>query len=517
MKRHLAILAAALALGAVPAAAQTAPVVNTGQGKISGTSDTGVERFLGVPYGADTGGANRFRRARPAAPWASIRRATAFGHRCPQPPLNKPGALITFSELPTSEDCLNLNIWAPAKGRNRPVMVWLHGGGFGFGSSADPYYDGSNLAKKEGVILVSINHRLNGFGYLNLGPEAGGDFDFNPGQQDIVLALEWVRDNIARFGGDPKNVTVFGQSGGGGKISSLLAMPAGHGLFAKAIIQSGADPRNRTIKESVAVRDKVLAAAGLKPDEVLKLRELSTEKLVEIFAKVGILSYGPVVDGSVIPTHPYDPVANTVSADVPLLIGTTHDEATAVLAKDPSWMSIDDAKAGLLAMMLTGPEKAKDGVALYKRHMPGDPPRQIIARMMTDKMFTHTAAMLADRKAGQPAPVYKYRVDWRSPTLDGELRAPHGTDIPFVFDSLGPDDKLVGNGESQARMTELMRRSFAAFARTGNPNVKGYPAWPRYDATRRAIFIFDDPPSVTYNPDPELRAFWESLDAAAKK
>jgi para-nitrobenzyl esterase len=239
--------------------------------------------------------------------------------------------------------------------------------------------------------------------------------------------------------------------------------------------------------------------------------------MAEIFAKVGILSYAPVVDGTVIAMHPYDPVANPVSAGVPLLIGTTHDEATAVLAKDPSWMSIDDGKAGLLAMMLTGPENAKEGMALYKRHMPGDPPRQVLARMMTDKMFTQTAAVLADRKSGQPAPVYKYRVDWRSPTLGGELRAPHGTDIPFVFDSLGPDDRLVGKGESQGRMTELMRRSFAAFARTGNPNVKGYPAWPKYDAARRATFVFDDPPSVVYNPDPELRAFWDKVDAATKK
>ncbi|RYD64642.1 MAG: carboxylesterase/lipase family protein [Sphingomonadales bacterium] len=443
--------------------------------------------------------------------------ATAFGNRCPQPALNKPGALFVFSELPTSEDCLNLNIWAPAKGKKHSVMLWIHGGGFGFGSSADPNYDGSSLARKEGVILVSINHRLNGFGYFNLGPDAAGDFDANPGQQDIVLALQWVRKNIARFGGDPGNVTVFGQSGGGGKISSLLAMPAAKGLFAKAIIESGSDPYSRTVEESIAVRDKVLAAAGLKPGEVRKLRDLPTEKLTELFAKVGILSYGPVLDAVVQPTHPYGPVPNPVSADVPLLLGTTRDEATSVLAADPNWPMLDDARLGMFAMALTGPDFAQEAVALYRKLAPADRPMHLLARIMTDKMFTQTAAVLADRKAAQPAPVYKYRIDWRSPVLGGDLRSPHGVEIPFLFDSLKPGDRLVGNGASQARMTELVRSSFAAFARSGNPSISGHPAWPRYDSKLRATYIFDDPPSVIHDPDPELRAFWNKVDAAKNR
>ncbi|MES2989127.1 MAG: carboxylesterase/lipase family protein [Pseudomonadota bacterium] len=507
------MLIAALTLGALPATAQT---VTTRHGPVSGTSSDGVNRFLGIPYGADTGGENRFRKAKPAADWATTLPATEFGKRCPQPVIDKPNSLIRFANLPVSEDCLNLNVWAPAKAKKRPVMVWLHGGGYGFGSSADPYYDGTNLAKKEGVVLVSINHRLNGFGYLNLGPEAAGQFDANIGVQDIVLALQWVRANIAKFGGDPKNVTVFGQSGGGGKISVLMAMPAAKGLFAKAIIESGSDPRIRTPQEAIEVRDKVLAAAGLKPGEALKLRDLPMEKLVEIFSKVGVLSYWPYVDGAIVPTQPYDRVANPVSGDVALLVGTTRDEGNSVLATDPSFKQIDDAKAGMMAMMLTGPEYAAEAMALYKKHMPGEPARQIISRIMTDKMFSQTSAVLADAKSAQKAPVYKYRVDWRSPVLEGELRAGHGIEIPFVFDSLRPNDRLVGNGESQARMTELMRTSFANFARTGNPNVKGFPAWPRYDITQRATFIFNDPPSVIANPEPELRAFWDKTGAQKK-
>lgn len=513
MKTQIVLMAAASVL-ATPAAAQ---MVRTSHGPVSGTRSDGVERFLGIPYGADTGGAGRFRKAKPAADWVSTRAATEFGKRCPQPVIDKPNAIIGFSKLPVSEDCLNLNVWAPAKkSSKRAVMLWLHGGGYGFGSSADPYYDGTNLAKKEGVIVVSINHRLNGFGYLNLGPEAAGQFDANVGEQDIVLALQWVRDNIARFGGDPDNVTVFGQSGGGGKISALLAMPSGKGLFAKAIIQSGSDPRIRTPEESLTLRDKVLAAAGLKPGEALKLREMPLEKLIEVFNKVGVLNFWPFVDGAVVPTHPYDTAANPVSANVTLLVGTTRDEANSVLAPDQSFKAIDDAKAGMMAMMLAGPEYSKEAIALYQRYMPGEPARQIVSRIMTDKMFSWTAAKLADAKSAQKAPVYKYRVDWRSPMLDGEVRAGHGVEIPFVFDSLPEGDKLAGNGASQKRMTELMRGSFAAFARTGNPRAKGMPAWPRYDVAKRATFVFNDPPSLIYNPEPELRAFWDKVDAKKK-
>jgi para-nitrobenzyl esterase len=509
-------LGVALTALALPAAAQTAPVVQTAEGKVEGKRANGVSAFLGIPYGADTGGQNRFRAPKPAAPWTGVREATAFGDRCPQPPLNKPGALILFSDLPVSENCLSANVWTASTKGKRPVMVWIHGGGFGFGSSADKYYDGTALAGKEGVVVVSINHRLNGFGYLNLGPEAHGDFDQNVGQLDIVQALKWVRENIARFGGDPGNVTLFGQSGGAGKISVLLAMPAAHGLFQKAIIESGSDVHTNDVAASLGERDKVLAAFNLKPDEILKLRDMPMQALIDGFTKAGILLYHPVMDGTVLPTQPYDPVANPVSANIPLLLGTAHDEATSVLANNPIWPAMTDAQLPVMVGgLLTGPVDAAEGIALYKAHSPQDKAMHLFSSMMTDQMFTVNAMQMAERKSAQPAPVYLYRVDWHSPMRGGVLRSPHGVDLPFVFDTVAETEELVGRGPSQDRMTKLMRSTFAAFARTGNPNVKGsgYPLWPTYNARTRAVFVFNDPPSVIHNPDADLRAFWEKVAA----
>jgi len=512
------MLGAALA-AALPAAAR-APLVTVAQGQLAGKQNGKVSVFLGIPYGADTGGANRFRAPRPAPAWSGVRQATEFGNICPQPRINKPGALITFAELPVSEDCLSLNVWTPAtRAAKRPVMVWLHGGGFGFGSSADKYYEGTSLARDQGVVVVSINHRLNGFGYLNLGPEAAGGFDANPGQLDIVEALRWVRRNIAKFGGDPANVTVFGQSGGGGKLSAMLAMPSAKGLFQKGIIMSGSDPRATSVEESIEVRNKVLAALGLKPEEVLKLRDLPMQTLIDAFTKVGALAYHPWVDGVVMPTHPYDPVANPVSPEVPLMIGYTHDEANSVLVSNPVWPQINDANLATVVGLVTGPADVAEAIALYRKRMPGEQPKYLFSAMMTDQSFTVTAMTLAERKLAQPAPVYMYRVDWRSPVQGGLLRAPHAVDVPFIFGTVALSGELTGSGPSQDRMTAMMQATFASFARTGDPNFKGspYPAWPRYDLARRQVFIFNDPPSVIRIADPELVAFWAKVARNKKK
>ncbi|MEZ0242989.1 MAG: carboxylesterase/lipase family protein [Sphingomonas sp.] len=514
-------LGAALAATALPAAAQTAaPTVTLTQGKVAGKYNGPVSAFLGIPYGADTGGANRFRAPRPAPGWTGVRQATEFGNLCPQPKINKPGALITFAELPVSEDCLSLNVWTTTtKAAKRPVMVWLHGGGFGFGSSADKYYEGSSLAANQNVILVSINHRLNGFGYLNLGPEAGGAFDANVGQLDIVEALRWVRKNIAKFGGDPANVTVFGQSGGGGKISSMLAMPVAKGLFQKAIIMSGSDPRNDTIEQSIAVRDKVLAAAGLTPGEVLKLRDIPMQQLIDIFTKVGALAYHPWVDGTVETSHPFDPAANPAGAKVPVLVGYTHDEANSVLVTNPIWPSITDANLPTVVALATGPDHAAEGIALYRKRMPNEEPRYIFSAMMTDQSFTTTAMTLAERKLAQSAPVYMYRYDWHTPVRDGILRAPHGFELPFLFGTQEVSRDMIGSGPAQDRMQLMMQSTFAAFARTGNPNFKGspYPFWPRYDMKSQQVFIFNDPPAVARVSEPELVAFWAKVARDKKK
>ncbi|WP_411339838.1 carboxylesterase family protein [Sphingopyxis sp. J-6] len=490
-------------------------IATTQTGKVKGVSSEGVERFLAIPYGADTGGANRFLPPKPAPKWNGVRDATRPGNRCPQPPLPS-NPLFRFSDLPISEDCLIVNVWSPAdrkRDERLPVMVWLHGGGYGFGSSYDGGYDGSHLAKGERVVVVSLNHRLNGFGYLDLGPEAGAAYAASGlnGQLDIIAALRWVRANIGEFGGDAGNVTLFGQSGGGGKISALLAMPAGKGLFQKAIIQSGSDPLMRTSEQGLAVRAQLLAGAGLPPADILKLREMPLDALTALFAKAGILSFGPVVDGRELPTHPSDPVASPVSADVALMVGHTRDEATAILAADPAWPATDDAKLGMMAAMLMGPQFSTEGLALYRSRLPAEKPMYILSDIMADKMFTHNAQLLATRKAAQAAPVYFYRIDWRSPVMNGVLRTPHGVEIPFVFGTVDTAGEMTGQGASQDRMTALMQHSWGAFARSGNPSTAALPAWPRYDAKTRATMIFADKPAMMTDPAAELRRFWDKV------
>ncbi len=513
------LLVASCAIAAlVPAAsaaqarrAAGAPVVQTASGKVEGKVVNGVSAFLGIPYGADTGGANRFLPPRPVAPWKGIKPAQAMGPRCPQPAVKVPLAIIKFSDAPISEDCLALNLWTPATSGKRAVMVWIHGGGFAFGSANDVYYDGTGLARNEDVVVVSLNHRLNGFGYLDLGPDAGPAFAgaANVGQLDIIAALRWVKANIARFGGDPDNVTIFGQSGGGGKVSTLIAMPAAKGLFHKAIIESGSNIKTDTPQMAAAQRDKVLAAFGLEPAEIGKLRTMALPDLVAGFQKAGLLGFRPWVDGTILPTQPADPVMSPLAHDVPVLLGTAHDEATDVAIANPMWLKLTEAQMRAAIAPMVGPARVDRAIALYRARVPGDTPPQVFASVLTDAMFGHKAIVMATRKAeAGGAPVYAYRIEWKTPVLDGVLRAPHGVELPFVFDTVAVAPELVGT-VPQPGMVRLFQQTFAAFARTGNPAVPGNPAWPPYSAAHRATFIYDTTPHVVVDPDADLRRFWD--------
>jgi para-nitrobenzyl esterase len=490
-----------------------APIVQTANGKVQGIVTGDVSAFLGIPYGADTGGAGRFLPPRPAAPWQGVRQAQAMGPRCPQPVLHNPLSIIKFSDAPISEDCLALNVWTRATSGSRPVMVWIHGGGFGFGSANDPYYEGTGLARNENVVVVSLNHRLNGFGYLDLGPDAGPAFAgaANVGQLDIVEALRWVKANIARFGGDPANVTIFGQSGGAGKISNLLAMPAARGLFHKAIIESGSDIRVDTPQGAGAQRDKVLAAFGLKPAEIGKLRDMPLADLVAGFQKAGLLGFRPWVDGIVLPTQPADPVMSPLAHDVPILLGTAHDEATDIALANPLWLKLTEDQMRMMIAPMVGPARVDRAIALYRARTPGDTPPQVFASVMTDWGFGHKAIVMATRKAAAGgAPVYVYRIEWKTPVLDGVLRSPHGVELPFVFDTVATAPELVGTAP-QPGMVRLFQHSFATFARTGNPTIAGGPAWPAYSAKNRATFVYDTTPHVVTDPDADLRRFWDEV------
>lgn len=519
------IAAAALAVSSAGMAetspSSSAPIVQTTEGKLEGQVSKGVYSFLGINYGADTGGANRFLPPQAPPRWSGVRKADQMGDRCPQPTVKMPpemASVLSFSDLPMSENCLVLNVWSPnvSDGKKRPVMVWLHGGGFFLGSGGDAYYEGSNLSRKQDVVVVTLNHRLNAFGYLQLGPEAGPKFAQSnmAGMLDIVQALGWVKANIAQFGGDPGNVTIFGQSGGGSKVSTLTAMPMAKGLFHKAIIESGAATRLAAVEDAAATREKVLATLGIKPADVLKLQSVPMDELIVAGGKVGLLAFMPAVDGKILPTHPFDPVASPVSATIPIMVGTTKDEATNVVLSDPTWPTMDEANLEKRVSAMVGPDRTAEAIALYRSKAPEDKPMHLFTSIMTDQIFTHSSILLAERRIAQgKAPVYMYKVNWETPVLGGKLRSPHAVELPFVFDNVDVSAGLVGTGAGQQKMADMMSSAFAAFARTGNPDVAGHPHWPAYTLASRDTFIFDLPAKVTSDPNRDFRLFWEKQPA----
>jgi para-nitrobenzyl esterase len=495
-----------------------APVVQTDSGKVQGQPSKGVYSFLGMRYGAPTGGKGRFKPPTKPAPWDGVFKADHFGDRAPQPVVNmapEMATVLSFADEPISEDCLRLNVWTPAlgDGGKRPVMVWLHGGGFFVGAGSDKYYEGSNLARGQDVVVVTLNHRLNVFGYMNLDPEAGPEFADSGmvGMLDLVLALEWVRDNIEQFGGDPGNVTIYGQSGGGGKVCVLTAMPAAKGLFHKAIVQSGASTRVGEAPDSLATRDKVLAKVGLGPSDVQALQDMPMEALLAQAAQAGLLAFMPHVDGRNLPAHPFDPVASPLSADVPIMVGWTKDEATNLFLSDPSWPAMTDAELLAKVTAMVGEERAKTAIALYRSRAPDDKPMHLWTSIVTDQMFAANSLILAERKIAQhAAPAYVYVVDWDSPVLGGKLRAFHAVEMPFVFDTLEVSSGLVGpEGPEQKAMAKAMSSAWAAFARAGDPNVPGQPQWAAYSLGQRDTMVFDNTLAVKSDPSHDVRLFWE--------
>jgi para-nitrobenzyl esterase len=524
MKNILLGWAAALAMLAGPPAASAkaldpAPVVLTTNGALQGQPDKGVYSFLGVHYGADTAGKNRFLPAKPVEHWSGVKVANKMGDRCPQPEIHMPKQMadfLSFSDDPISEDCLVVNVWTPSvtDHKKRPIMFWIHGGGFFLGSGNDHYYEGANLARTQDVVVVTVNHRLNAFGYLALGPEAGPAYAESNlvGMFDIVDALKWVHANAAKFGGDAGNVTIYGQSGGGSKVSTLLTMPAAHGLFAKAIVESGAAIKLATAQDALATRDQLYASLGVKPSEGLaKLQSMSMAELTSAGAKLGLLAYTPAVDGKSLPTNPFDPKGSPLSADVPIMVGTTKDEATNTAA-GPDWATMTDADLEKKAAGMAGPEHAKEIIALYHKHAPGDSARYLWTDMLTDQMMVNSAITLAERKYAQHrAPVYMYKVTWETPVMGGALRSPHAIELPFIFDNVDIGVGMVGSGPTQQKMADMMSATWAAFARTGNPNVPGLPHWPAYDPVKRATFVFNVPPKVVDDYNSAYRLYWKTV------
>ena len=515
------------------------PIVETAAGKLRGSAANGISAFKGIPYGAPTGGANRFMPPRPPAPWAGIRDATAYHAQAPQMP-GRPERRPELRTIlgpadtsPESEDCLTLNVWTPGigDGAKRPVMVWLHGGAFAYGSGNRAVTDGANLARRGDVVVVSVNHRLNIFGFLHLAAVGGERYAHsgNAGMLDLTAALEWVRDNIEAFGGDPGNVTIFGESGGGGKVSVLLAMPAARGLFHRAVIQSGAAVRVRGSERAAAVTAAVMNELGIARGDVGRLHEVPAGRLAAAIAPalravgrpalplLDRYDFGPTVDGTDLPTQPFDPKAPEAARDIPLLIGGTREESGFFLADDDEiWerrLTEDLLRRRIASVAGAEADRVLD---LYRTLRPGASREDLLIAALTGSNFWVRTVMLAERKAAQGrteqggAPVWMYSLDWRSPSCDGRLQAHHAMDLPFVFDNTEVPDTTRG-APGARELAAIVSGTWAAFARTGNPENPALPRWPAYTADERATMVFDRNCHVVSDPDRDARLLWEPI------
>jgi para-nitrobenzyl esterase len=504
----------------------TGPVVMTAAGAVAGIPLEGVFAFKGVPYGAPTGHAARFLLPEPPVHWNEVRDARSMGPACPQPLLTAGDAVVNEElmeifaasgfEEEYDEDCLTVNVWTPScEGATRPILVWLHGGAWTIGSANLPIYDGARLARRGDAVVVGVNHRLGAFGYLGL-HELGDERYASSGMAgvlDIVAALQWVRDNVAAFGGDPGNVTIFGESGGGAKVSTLLGVPSARGLFHRAVVQSG--PMLRGVPPDKAAATTTAIAARLGVSSVEELMQVPADRLVEVQTEVigGPLggfgsphALGPVVDGRALPGHPYDPEAAASAAGVPLLIGTTRDEMTLFLAAMPGFADLVPEAEAMVASMVIGGD-ASELVDVYRRTRPDATPAQRLVAVSTDRLFRAGSIHLAERHRAAGGDVYMYRLDFTSTVMGGQLGAPHALDIGFVFDNLHASLLHGSRPEAQA-LADQMSEAWLAFARTGDPNHPGLPVWPVYDEGRRATMVFDVECTVADDPDAEERQAW---------
>lgn len=499
-------------------AADPSPVVDTTGGRVRGAAINGVQTFKGIHYGASTAGAMRFMAPVAAKPWSGVRDALEFGPPSPQNSASQDladkelqaaiaGANGSFGRLllgpgEPSEDCLVLNVWSPnlRPATKKPVMFWLHGGGFAAGSDGRSWFDGSNLARKHDVVVVGINHRLNIFGYLYLAEPGGEKYadSGNAGMLDIVLALQWVKDNIANFGGDPGNVTIFGQSGGGGKVSILMAMPSAKGLFHKAIVESGSMLRVTPANTATAGAQKILDHFGIKAGQVDKIQGVSSDDLLQAVRAVsasGPLPLSPVMDGHAIPRNPFDPTAPEISAGVPMLIGSNYTETTLLIGgRDPGAFSLDDASlhTRLKTIFKLDDATVTNLVSTYRKDQPDASPSLLFFIITSDRQMRMNAITQAERKLAQhSALAYMYYFKWQTPVLGGRLHTPHDTEMLFVFDNVAMAPTLLGTGGDLRPLADKVSGAWTTFARTGNPSQKDLP-WPAYNTIERPTMIFND-------------------------
>ncbi|HEX4078115.1 MAG TPA: carboxylesterase family protein [Rhizomicrobium sp.] len=497
-------------------------VADTQSGRVQGLVNAGIRQFKGVPYSASTGDKNRFLPPRKPTPWTGVRECFGYGPVSPQVPTditNSYGRLIHFDLVPAqggmSEDCLHLNIWTPAlrDGRKRSVMVSIHGGGFAIGSGNAALYDGAELARRGDVVVVTVTHRLAVFGFLDLAALGAAQQFAHAGVvgiMDLVAALEWVRDNIENFGGDPDCVTIFGQSGGGWKVSTMLAAPAAKGLFHRAAVQSGSLLRHVPRELAAMAAEAVIAKLGVTKANFAAIQKLPWQDLLAAQAAVAAALFAPVADGTYLPHDPFEPAAPDESAEVPLIVSTTLDDAGLFLDN----FELDDNGLRQLLQARHG-DKAEAVLRLYRNRWPRKSPYLLQAQMITDSGFRRFAYTQAESKAAQArAPVYFYQWDWPSPAYGGRFGAAHAIDVPACF--ANAREAILGAGSGPGRfLCDQLSAAWIAFAKTGDPNNSRIPHWPAFNTKNRPTMIFDDPVRIVNDPNADIRAFWNTMPPAA--
>lgn len=534
-----AALALALAIAATAAHAENdtllagpgVAIAQTQSGRVQGFVHDGIFTYRGIPYAT----AARFQDPQPVASWNSTRPAMDYGDICPQTAGN-PLRNFMFSgpSLPQSDNCLNLNVWTPSVSdqEKRPVMVWLHGGGFSGGSSIESYaYDGENLSRTGDVVVVSVNHRLNVMGHLDLSAY-GEEYtrSANAGVEDLVAALEWVKENAGSFGGDPENVTIFGESGGGAKVLTLMATPAAKGLFEKAIVESGTvEGMGMTLLPPVAtqrVGELTLKNLGIGPDRLDELDTLPYQAIADASQKAldqtaqeqqiqsvmgtGIgLAWAPTTDGAYIPAEPVGESFPEIAKDIPLLIGSNMTEWNTIFSFfGDMYGAQTDNRNTWSTEQITQKLQAQYGdntEAVTTAFASAYPDRNPADALYVDSFLRAPTLKTASLKADQGgAPVYNYLFAWDTPVLGGFAMSYHTSEIPFVMNSLALTETAHGNGDEARALANKMSGAWVAFARTGDPNVTGLPDWPAYTRTNGATMIFDDQPQVKEHHDAEL-------------
>lgn len=517
--RRSALAAGGLLLAPASAWAQAETLVESSEGRYRGRVESGIHVFKGLRYGATTAGAGRFMPPRAPEAFAGVRDAFEYGDQAPQvrSSLTVPG--------PISEDCLRINIWTPdaSRARKRPVLLWFHGGGFEAGTGSSGLYDGTNMARRGDVVVCTINHRLNVFGHCDLSSVLGPEFaqSGNVGYLDLVAAMRWVRTNIAAFGGDPGNVMIYGQSGGGRKVTVCFAGQEAHGLFHKGVVQSGSHLVIQTPEQAARLSADLLKRLGIDPRNARALQDVPHEQVTQAQRQViGAAGYRfePVMDGKAFTAHPFVPRAPARTAKVPLMVGTAQHELAAQLGAVPGIHEIDEAglRTRLAASLPAG--DVDEAIAVFKASTPSGSYPEMFFKIMSWRAYIRNATLMAEARHalnGADNPTWMYQVTWRSPVDGGRRFAQHSSDLPFMFDNVERGARFTGPPTAATKvMADSMSEAWLAFARTGNPNHAGIPRWPSYDPKTRAVMQFDAPPRLASDPFRTERVFMERYQPA---